>query len=155
MKRAGEWGLRLFTIHVFFIGIVWLASYFSGLELVFASIYLWIIWQVGAMIGTLSPGYARDSLLAGLIAQFPGFFLTAANIKYYWGAGTVSDDYTFAFQIWHTPAVPLLSLFPHPVHAGFELYFLALFILSPLYLIMLCVASCVGYRSRSFAPKKL
>ncbi|HHV75778.1 MAG TPA: hypothetical protein GXX39_00185 [Syntrophothermus lipocalidus] len=145
MRETLGWGLRLFVIHLFFIFIVWLASYFPGLDLLFSLTYLWVIWQAGVRIGRQPVRWELKTLLAGIVAQSPGFFLTVANIKYYWGTGIVSGDYTFAFELWHTPALPWLSLFSFPVYDGFKSYFLALFLLSPLYLALLLMA---GYRAR-------
>lgn len=141
MKNAVVWGLRLLIIHLFFIFIIWLTTYFPGLDLLVSLFYIWVIWQAGGRISSEAGKEKISSLLAGAIAQFPGFFLTWANIKYYWGTGVVSGDFTFAFQLWHTPALPWLSLFSFPVFDGFKSYFIALFFLSPLYVAILVAGS--------------
>lgn len=146
MIRSVAWGLRLLVIHLFLIFIVWLATYFPGLDLLLSLVYLLVIWQAGARIGSQAGKWKLETLLAGVVAQLPGFVLTWANLKYYWGTGIISGDFTFAFQLWHTPALPWLSLFSFPVFDGFKSYFIALFFLSPLYVGVLMAGSYAGQR---------
>lgn len=140
MKVMG-WGARLMLIQVFFIFIVWLSGYYPGLEVLFALFYLYLIWKAGQVIGSTSSRFPfRNILLAGLIAQFPGFLLTVANIYYLIGNKNIAEDYTFSFQLWHTPFMPFLSFYSFPVYSGYVFYFLFLFILSPIYVLILIIS---------------
>ena len=132
-----RWGFRLLLIQLFFVVIVWLASYFRGLEIAFAIIYLYVVWQAGKRIPgeSLRPGW--NLLLTGGIAQLPGLMLTVINIFYYLGLGDIAVDYPYFFQLWHTPFLPFLSLCTFPVFQGLKSSFAALFTLSPIYIIIL------------------
>lgn len=132
-----RWGLKLLLIHLFFVVIVWLASYFSGLETAFALFYLYVVWQAGKriMVESLRPGWSL--FLSGIVAQLPGLVLTLLNIFYYLGQRNTSADYPYFFQLWHTPFLPFLSLHTFPLFQDLNSYFLALFLISPLYIIIL------------------
>lgn len=134
------WGGRLLLIHVFFIIIVWLATYFSGLDVAITLVYLYLIWKASHLIGRGCPEAPYRSLVfTGLIAQSPGLLLTVANLLYYFGSGPVPADFTFLLELWHTPLMPILSFFSFPVFQGYIFYFVALFFLPPVYLVTLVV----------------
>jgi hypothetical protein len=129
-----RWGGRLLIIHMFLIVIIWLSSYFSGLDIALTLAYIFIILRAGAAIGCSYPRNPyRYLVISGFIAQFPGWVLTALNLYYYGGGRLMTGDYAVMLQLWHTPFMPLLSFFAFPVFQGYNFYFLALFALSFLY----------------------
>jgi len=134
-----RWGIKLLGIQLFFIFIVWLSSYFPGMDVFFALFYVAAAAKAGQTIARISGESSpfANLLAAGIIAQLPGFFLGAVNLLYYAGYGFISEDFSFVFQIWHTPFLPFLSFFPFSLADGYAFYFAALFVLSPLYAVIL------------------
>ena len=140
-----RWGIRLLIIHVFFIIIVWLASYFSPLDILATGAYLYLLWKAGSLITAetldLAPS-RRDALCAGLLAQSPGLLLAAANLySFYDYTGPLFSDCRFAFQLWHTPFMPFLTFFSFPVWGGYSFCFWALNLGAPLYLTLLWLSA--------------
>jgi len=137
---------------VFFIILIWLASYFSYLDLVFAVFYFCLIWKTGQELGfSFSQAPYGSIILIGFIAQFPGLLFTAASLYYYSGfsRGETMELYRFALELWHTPFLPILASFSLPLYSGYAFYYLAFFILSPLYVGILLL----GYSSTDSIKK--
>ncbi|MGI6486999.1 MAG: hypothetical protein GX964_09820 [Syntrophomonadaceae bacterium] len=141
MKNTIRWGAHLLLIHLYFILIVWLAGYFPGLALLAMGVYLVIIWQAGRFIAHATKSSSLMTLGAiGLFAQLPGLVLAGACLAFYLYNISVPGDAAFALQLWHTPFMPLLTFVSFPVYQGYNLYFLALFILPVFYVLLLWAA---------------
>lgn len=136
--RTLRWVIRLFLIHCFFILLVAEGSYFQGLDLGLSLFYLFVLWQAGIMIySEFEERPWLNLILIGVVYQLPGYIMTVLNLLYYYGKQGIPSDFTYGFQIWHTPLLPFLSLHSFPVIDGFISYFVALFFLSPFYLLVL------------------
>ena len=107
-------GFRLLILQVFFIILIWLAGYFDYLDLILAFVYL------------------------GLLAQFPGWVCTIGSYWFYAGFSQGEMDICrFGLALWHTPFLPILASLNLPSYAGLAVYYLSLFLLSPLYAVLL------------------
>ncbi|NPV92220.1 MAG: hypothetical protein HPY50_15745 [Firmicutes bacterium] len=147
--RTIRWTARLFVIHVLFILLVAEGTYFQGLDLVFSLFYLVILWQAGKAIS--DEFEARpwlNLIIVGTAYQLPGYAMTVINLLYYNGKQGIAADFTYGFQLWHTPLLPFLSLHTFPLIGDFISYFVALFFLSPFYLLVM-IAPFASRRSRA------
>lgn len=139
---AVAWGGHLLLLHLLMVLLVSLALYFPGLDLLLSCLYLILLTALAWNLGKDSRLSLPATAVAGLIAQLPGFLLTIASRDSYLGLAAGPTYWPFVLQLWHTPFLPLLSLFPFPVAGGLSLAYRALFFLSGAYVIfMLTVAS--------------
>lgn len=141
-----RWGIRLLAIHLLFILIIILASYFPGLDIILAILYILIIWISGRVMGEdFGKPIFGKILLVGVIAQLPGLILSAVTYDGIFGSHFFDVDYSFLLQLWHTPGMPLVSFLSFPVYGHISAYFMALFILSFVYIGLLISGGAVTY----------
>lgn len=150
-----QWGFRLLTVQVFFIVIIWLAGYFACLDLILAVVYLGLLGMIGTRLGAVfspaSPVSIYGSiLLIGLLAQFPGWLCAIGSYWFYAGFSQGEMDICrFGLALWHTPFLPILASLNLPLYAGLAVYYLFLFLLSPLYAALLLL----GYAGANLLKK--
>lgn len=104
--------------------------YFSGLDLLLAFLYLCLIWREASYSGT-----RFQPLQQGIIStlwQLPGIVLAAVVLLGLGQAADFSYYSIFILQLWHTPVLPLISLFPLSSVGDKPLYYYILFLLVPL-----------------------
>jgi hypothetical protein len=143
--RTLRWTIRLFLIHCLFILLVAESLYFQDLDLALSLVYLIVLWQAGIMIykeSAKSPWL--NLVIIGAAYQLPGYVMTLLNLLYYSGVRGIAPDFIYTFQLWHTPVLPLLSLYSIPMFDGFSLYFVALFFISPFYLLVMILPNALG-----------
>ena len=136
-------GFRLLILQVFFIILIWLAGYFGYLDLILAFVYLGLLGVIGARLGAVfnpAPYFSiyGSILLIGLLAQFPGWLCAIGSYWFYAGFSQGEMDICrFGLALWHTPFLPILASLNLPSYAGLAGYYLFLFLLSPLYAVVL------------------
>ena len=148
-------GLRLLIFQVFFIILIWLAGYFAYLDLILAVVYLGLIGVIGARLGAVfspapSVSIYGSILLIGLLAQFPGWLCAIGSYWFYAGFSQGEMDICrFGLALWHTPFLSILASLNLPLYAGLAVYYLFLFLLSPLYAALLLL----GYAGANLLKK--
>lgn len=146
------WGFRLLILHVYFIILIWLAGYFAYLDLILAAVYLGLLGTAGAGLGNLfAPKPYSPLLLIGLLAQLPGWLCAAGSSLFYAGLSPGDMElFRFGLALWHTPFLPILASFDLSFYAGLAVYYLFLFLLSPLYAVLLLL----GYAGSNLLKRR-
>jgi len=138
MRRDEMFGnaCRLLMFNVLFAVLVWLTTYFPGLDLLAAAAFLYVlfIWSRRMAEDDMSPS---GVMVTAFLAQLPGLVFSGIALYSWWRYGPLTSYFDFALQMWHTPFLPLLSLLPPIRIQGFPLYFLLGYILSPLYIMLM------------------
>jgi hypothetical protein len=109
---------------------VWLASYFTGLDLIFSIIFTAII-MIESITGR---GEIWSGLATVLIWQLPGMILSLCIISGLSNLMPGGEYYIFILELWYTPVIPLISLISTPF-LPYPLYYNLLLIM-PLIMII-------------------
>ncbi|NLW63607.1 MAG: hypothetical protein GX052_05840 [Syntrophomonadaceae bacterium] len=127
---------RLLIFNVLYAVLVWLTTYFPGLDLLAAAAFLYVlfIWSRRMVENGMNAGRV---MATAFLAQLPGLVFSGLALYSWWRYGPLTSYFDFALQMWHTPFLPLLSLLPPIRIQGFPLYFLLGYILSPLYILLM------------------
>lgn len=125
---------RLYFIHIFAWLAIWLASYYPGLDVILAVIYLVIIASQLRLLGIDSPCQAVSGFF---LWQAPGIIFSLASLLH-WSWWGLKEYAFFLLMFWYTPVIPLLSLLRGGL-AGYPLYYYLL-IAMPLLYALLCIA---------------
>jgi hypothetical protein len=105
--------IRLYIIHVSAIAAGILGSYYSGLDIMTALVYLLIIAWEARRAGSIS---FRNNIITACVWQAPGIFFAVLCISSFDPMG-LYEYAIFILQFWFTPLLGLLSL------AGINSYF--------------------------------
>ncbi|HOB11652.1 MAG TPA: hypothetical protein PLM20_00890 [Syntrophomonadaceae bacterium] len=119
---------RLYFIHIFAWLAVWLATYYPGLDIVLAVLYLLIITM---QIRSLGGETKCRAIKVFLIWQAPGIVFSLISLLpwSWWG---IKEYAFFLLMFWYTPVVPLLSLLQWVV-AGYPIYYYLLLAMPLIY----------------------
>jgi len=90
---------RLYLIHIFAVIAIWLSTYYPGLDILLAIIYLYIIAREAGFKEDLK---WKQAGIVVLLWQLPGLILVLLLL--------INPFAVFFLQIWCTPLLPLLSL---------------------------------------------
>lgn len=151
MVRAG---LRLLLFNLLYAILVWFTMYFPGLDLLASAFFFYVLlrWSQYLVDAGLNTWRVMGT---ATLAQVPGLIWGSLALYSWWLYGPLTSNYDFMLQMWHTPWVPILSLLPTIHLQGFPLSFLLLYILSPLYILLIGLfagllrsGSSAGYRPR-------
>lgn len=137
--------LRLFFIHITAIAAGVLSSYFPGMDIIVALLYLLIIGMEARRACDL-PWWKRS--ITALIWQAPGLFFAVVLITSFNVMG-VYEYAIFIIQFWFTPLLGLVSLAGLYFYLDKPIYYYLLILLpfiSSLY--YLGIASLIGARVR-------
>lgn len=119
--------VRLYIIHITAILAVASSMYFPGLDLLLAVLYLVILRR--------EANYNQSWLgrtLIGIGWQLPGLlfsFLAALSFKF---SESITYYSIFMLELWHTPVLPVISLFPAYRIFARPLYYYLLFASAPI-----------------------
>jgi hypothetical protein len=116
----------LYFIHFFAFFAVWFSTYFPGWDIALSVLYLAIIGIESKNSRDLSWGCR---VISAIIWQAPAIALCVIIITGL-SAGGLSNYAIFLLQFWHTPLLPLVSLFPGTLYAGKPVYYYILLGLS-------------------------
>ncbi|HPF44163.1 MAG TPA: hypothetical protein PKV15_05640 [Syntrophomonadaceae bacterium] len=109
--------MRLYSIHFFALIAVALSTYFPGLDIALAVLYI-VILGMEAIQSNLP---TSKNIIIGSSLQIPGFILAIINL-----AGIMQWDLSsyalFILQYWYIPLIPLISLISYSTEAGVPLY---------------------------------
>ncbi len=135
--------MRLYSIHFFALIAVALSSYFPGLDIALAALYM-VILGMEAIQSNLA---ASKNIIIGSSLHIPGFILAIINL-----AGIMQWDLSsyalFILQYWYIPLIPLISLVSYSTEAGVPLYHYILLGLPVLMSLYYYLAMLVGKRIR-------
>lgn len=130
--------IRLYFIHITAIAAGILSSYFSGLDIIVAFLYVLIIGIEARRAYQLS---RRKQILTALIWQAPGLFLAFILITSNNFLG-VYEYAIFIIQFWLTPLLGLISLAGVYLYLDKPLYYYLL-----IYLPLICSLYYIGMAS--------
>jgi len=122
---------RVYILHISAILAIWLAMYYSGLDIILSIIYLFLLWEEGKYTHRMLRNPKKQALIASLW-QLPGFVLGTSVII---GIDRVTDlayYFVFMLELWVTPILPLVSLLPHWTIMERPIYYYLLFVMVPL-----------------------
>jgi hypothetical protein len=152
MLRAG---FRLLSFNLFYAILVWLTMYFPGVDLLASVFFIYLLFRWSRYLG--DAGFNTWQVMGtAFLAQIPGLVFGSLAIYSWYLYGPLTSNHDFLLQMWHTPLVPILSLLPTIHLQGFPLSFLLLYVLSPVYIILMTLiaglstrpAGLDGYRPR-------
>ena len=116
--------LRLYCIHLFAVIAVAVSTYYPGLDIALAILYIIIIGREAAG-NTLTRG---KSMITALSLHLPGFVLVMITLSGI-SQGDLSSYAMFILQYWYIPLIPLISLTSHVSLSGMPLYNFVLLLL--------------------------
>jgi len=119
---------RLYFIHIFAWLAIWLATYYPGLDIVLAVVYLVIICD---QMRSLAKGSKCKGVAGFILWQAPGIIFSLISLLpwSWWG---IKDYAFFLLMFWYTPVVPLLSILQWVI-AGYPLYYYLLLAMPLIY----------------------
>ena len=110
--------VRLYCIHLFALIAVAVSTYYPGLDIALALLYIFIIGKEAAAYDLYR---IKNVLITATSLHLPGFILVIINL-----AGISSMDLSsyalFILQYWYIPLIPLISLTSHATAGGIPLY---------------------------------
>jgi hypothetical protein len=118
--------------------IIWLSTYFPGLDIVLSLIFIYLIFWAGRLIAMES----LDVIKAGLLSQIPGLIFTVLVFDSFFATHLLPAESVYLLLWWYGPFFPWLSRLSISVLGGLQLYFLALFTLAGVYILLLSLGGC-------------
>lgn len=110
---------RLYLIQIFAFGAVSLSTYFPGLDLLLALLYIIVLIAEGRLHSEMT---AAQSFCAVFLWQGPALFMSVYVLAELSFANL--DDYAiFALQFWTAPLLPWWSLLNAPTPGSYPLYY--------------------------------
>jgi len=108
-------------VQIFAIPAIFLSTYYPGLDICFSCLYLLVI---GIEANRTRNKPQKYKILIPLIWQGPGLVLSIISLM------DLNSYSLFILQFWHTPVIPLLSLWQKPLSTLKPLYYYLLLIMS-------------------------
>jgi hypothetical protein len=104
---------RLYFIHMTAWLAILTAMYFPApVGIIFASVYLLILFQEGQYLAGRLRGRLLKSVTAAVLWQLPALLLISVRLLRLQQLGSFYYDGFFMLELWQTPLLPLLSLLP-------------------------------------------
>jgi hypothetical protein len=119
--------VRIYFIHLFAILAITLATYFPGLDIILALIYIAIVLEEGFYCAKQLQNLFKQILVA-LTWQIPGFLLIILVIINFPALDYLNYYAIFLLEIWATPLIPFVSLLPPVNLLGHPIYYYCFFI---------------------------
>jgi hypothetical protein len=134
----------LYLIQLGALLAVWLASYFSGLDVILSLLFMAVI-----LIEGVNQTRSKLTLITVLLWQLPGIILSLAISTGISSAMPGGEYYIFVLELWYTPVIPLIALLSAPFLPAPAYYNMLLWL--PL---ILCVCYLIGFYGRMRFPAK-
>jgi hypothetical protein len=99
--------LRLFIIQLGAFITIWLSSYFSGLDIILALLFLVIILSEA---GSVSRDTRFRAEVIAIIWQLPGILLSLLIVTRISDGFYLGQYLIFLLEFWYTPVLPLISI---------------------------------------------
>ena len=127
--------MRIYILQLTAILAVWLAMYFPGADVVLAVLYLWMVWAEAKQAAVRMGSLVKQAVIA-VAWQLPGMLMGFSLLTGLDGLTEFAYYFVFMLELWQTPVLPWLSLFPPWTISGWPVYYIMIFVLV---VVLICI----------------